>query len=370
LSVTTLGEVAAAVEELAPSRLAETWDNVGLQVGNPAAPVRSVLAAVEVSPAVLEEAISRRADALVCHHPLLFEPLSRLSTEAPLVRLALALHDHNIGLVVAHTNLDNSPHGPSAKLSEQLGLIDAAPFPVAGRERLLKLVVFVPEEALLPVRDALAGAGAGVIGNYSHCSFRSAGTGTFLPLAGASPYVGRIGEVEEAAEYRLEMVLPESAQAAAVTALRATHPYEEVAYDLYALENAGPTRGPGRLGDLPDPQPLGAFADRLAALLDPHHLRLVGTRDHLVQRVAVMAGSGGDTVAQAAAAGADVLVTGDTKHHQAALAALLGLCLVDAGHHETEKSAPRTLADHLRAHFGAQLTVTLAERDQSPYAQP
>jgi len=368
VSVVTLGDLAAAVQELAPSRLAEPWDNVGLQVGDPAAPVRSVLTAVEVTPAVLEEAVARRVDGLVCHHPLLFEPLSSLSTESPIVRLALALHDHRIGLIVVHTNLDNSAHGPSAKLAEQLGLTNAVPFPVTSRERLLKLVVFVPQEALLPVRDVLAQAGAGVIGNYSHCSFRSAGTGTFLPLTGASPSVGRVGEIQETAEFRLEMVLPESASAAIVEALRANHPYEEIAYDLYGLDNAGPARGPGRVGTLADPEPLSAFADRVAVLLRPHPLRVVGARARLVRRVAVMAGSGGDTVTQAAEAGADVLVTGDTKHHQAALAAALELCLVDAGHHETEQSAPRTLAAHLRANFGAQLTVTVAERDRSPYA--
>ena len=364
----TLGEVTAAVADLAPPQLAETWDNVGLQVGDPEAAVAQVVTALEISPAVLAEAISLKADAIVCHHPLILEPIARLTPDDPAVRTALELHANGIGLVVAHTNLDNSPRGPSAVLTEQLGLAEVQPFPVCSRERQLKIVVFVPEGSWRLVRDAMASAGAGSIGNYSHCSFRSPGVGTFLPLAGARPHIGEVGKVEEASELRLEMVVPESSLAAVTDAMTTAHPYEEVAHDLYALESPGPPSGFGRIGVTTETTTLGELAERVEALLSPEHLRVVGVRATSVDRVAVIAGSGGDHVAAAASAGADVLLTGDTKHHQAAEAVARGLCLLDPGHYETEKCTAATFADFLRRRFPDELSVAVAEDGRSPYA--
>lgn len=362
-----LTDLNEAVSGCIPPSWAESWDNVGLQVGDPEAEVTRVVTAVDPSLAVMAEAAALGAGALVTHHPLILHPLKRFTQDEPVSRAVLALHEHGLGLVVAHTNLDYSEFGPSAHLARELDLRRVEVFPTAARGRLVKFVVFVPEEALESVRRAMARAGAGRLGDYAECSFRTPGTGTFRPLPGARPHTGAVGEVEHTPEYRLEATVPEADLETVVSAVLEVHPYEEVAYDVYVLENAGEARGGGRVGDLPEPVPLRQLAETLHRLLHPVQLRQVGPGRRPVRRVAIVAGSGGDFVARAEAAGADVLITGDTRHHQATLAESLGLCLLDPGHHETERSAAVALADILRRAFPDELTVTVATTDRSPY---
>jgi len=351
--MTTVGTVAAYIEELAPPHWAESWDNVGLQVGDPAAAVQRVLVALELTDPVLEEAERLGCDLVVVHHPPIFRPLRALRFDNRPARRLLRLIRGGMALYAAHTNLDQAPGMTNDTLAAAAGLTDFEVLKQAGEERYVKLVVFVPRGHEDAVRDALANAGAGHIGNYSHCTFQAPGIGTFLPLQGSNPFLGQQGKLERAEEFRLETIVPESAVERAVQAMIAAHPYEEVAYDLYPLSNPGKTRGHGRIGRLARPLTLTQLAERLKAGLHTPVVRIAGDPDRLITTVAVGAGSGADLIRPAASRGADVLVTGDVRYHEAQDALDLGLALVDVGHYNSEAGAVAPLAAYLRERLAA-----------------
>jgi dinuclear metal center YbgI/SA1388 family protein len=351
----------ALVDGRFPERDAAGWDAVGLQVGDPTDAVTAVLVCLDVTDATLDEAGVMGADLLLAHHPLLFRPLERLTPATASGRLALRAARERIAVLAAHTNLDAARPGTTDPIVDRLGLVDVRPLePQADPDAApVKLVTFVPQAATTRVLEALAAAGAGRIGEYDECSFRVAGTGTFRPSAAANPAVGERGVRNEEPEDRLEMVLPSAALAAVTAALQAAHPYEEVAYDVYPLVAGGApagggTKGIGRVGRLPRPQALRAVADCLAVGLPAPHLRVAGDLDADVEVVAACGGAGDSLVGAALAAGADVYVTGDLRHHVALDARTLGLALIDAGHYATEAAA-------LEA-FGAALAAEAADR--------
>lgn len=358
----TVGEVAALLDGLWPPDWAEPWDNVGLLAGDRNAPVRRCLCALDADSRTVAAAAAAGAELLVSHHPLPFRPLRRLLAQDPVGSGLLLAASRGVALYAAHTNLDVHPAGVSQALAAALGLEGAEVLRVTGREPLHKLVVFVPgghEEAVL---DALAGAGAGHLGRYSHCSFAAPGTGTFRPLAGAQPFVGRIGTLERQAESRLEVLVPEGSREAAIAAMLRAHPYEEVAFDLIRLENAGPARGLGVVGTLARPLPLASFAATVARRLHAPAARYAGHPRRLVQRVAVCGGAGAELAEEARAARAEVLVTADVRYHEARVMEAMGLGLVDPGHQATELPAVPLMADALRAALrqaGAEVEVAL-----------
>jgi dinuclear metal center YbgI/SA1388 family protein len=337
----------AAVDARYPERDQESWDASGLQVGDPDDPVTGVLVCLDVVDATLEEAAGRGASLVVAHHPLLFRPLARLTPSTASGRLALRAARAGTAVLAAHTNLDVAVPGTSDPVAAILGLQEPRPLvPHAGRGEgtRVKLVTFVPRDATPAVLGALADAGAGVIGEYDGCSFRVAGTGAFRPSATANPAVGERLARTEVAEDRVEVVVDRARLAATVAALVAAHPYEEVAWDAYPLLAAPPApgervKGLGLVGELPAPRPLGELAADLAARLPSPHLRVGGDPSATVRRVAVCGGAGESLIPAALSAGADVLVTGDLRHHVALDARGSGLAVVDAGHHATEAAA-------------------------------
>ena len=339
-----------AVHKRWPPATAAPWDNVGLQVGDPAAAAATVLVALDVTDAVLDEARALGAGLLVAHHPLLFRPLASLRADQPVGRLALRAAAEGTAVVAVHTNLDAAADGsPSDAVAELLGLAERRPLqPVPSPEQLYKYVVFTPTEAIPQVLEAAARAGAGVIGAYSWCSFRSPGTGTFYPEEGASPTVGDVARLNQVPEERLEVLVPADRLAAVRAAVVAAHPYEEVAADTYPLLADGDL-GIGRVGRLAAPTTVGALAARLGEALPAPTLRVAGDLDRDVRRVAVLAGSGGDQVAAALDAGAELYVTGDLKHHQALAALAGGMACIDATHAATEAAALPGLVERLRA---------------------
>lgn len=366
----TVGTIAAYIEELAPLHWAESWDNVGLQVGDPAAAVQRVLVALELTDAVMEEAERLGCDLVVVHHPPLFRPLKALRFDSRPARRLLRLIRSGIALYAAHTNLDQAPGMTNDTLAAAAGLTECEVLKPTGEERYVKLVVFVPKGHEDAVRDALAGAGAGHIGNYSHCTFQVPGIGTFLPLEGTNPFIGQQGRLERVEELRLETIVPESVAARAVQAMIAAHPYEEVAYDLYPLANPGTARGHGRIGRLGQPVRLAQLAERLKAALRTPAVRIVGDPDRMVATVAVGAGAGADLIRPAAARGADVLVTGDVKYHEAQEALDLGLALVDVGHYSSEAGAMGALAAYLRERLagdGHSVEVVESQAGRDPF---
>lgn len=360
------------VDDLYPPQHAADWDTVGLQVGDPVWGVQRVLVALDVTVPVVEEAAEQTHTMVVAHHPLLFRPLERLTPGTASGVIALAAARAQVAVLAAHTNLDVATDGAgtSDPLVRLLGLDEVEALEHQPQEGRLKLVTFVPADHTGAVLNALSAAGAGVVGDYERCSFRVAGTGTFRPRPGTTPYSGAVGSDNEEDEDRLEIVVDRGMADRALEALVDAHPYEEVAYDLYPL--AGGNRpGLGRVGLLPEPLTLRALAARIRDGLPAPHLRFAGTPDRTVRRVAVCGGAGDSLLDAAIATGADVYVTGDLRHHPVQDALTLGLAVIDAGHHATEVAAMPSWADRLRsaaAQRGLQAQVVLSQAATAPWS--
>lgn len=343
--------ILAALDRLAPPSLAESWDNVGLQIGSRAGEVTRVMVAITPGPDVIRSAISNGCQMLIAHHPLIFKALKRIDTAHPQGEaLAVALR---AGLTVfsLHTNYDVIEPGVSTLLGSAIGLRDMRVLRPTWTQRFAKLVTFVPATHTDEVLGAMAHEGAGHIGAYSECSFRVTGTGTFRPATGATPYSGEVGDLNEAVEERLEMIVPTDRIHDVVAAMKAIHPYEEVAYDVYPLENKGRSLGLGRIGELPTPMPLSQLRAQVQQALGATHVRMTGDPDQGVWRVAVCGGSCAELIDDANRAGADVLITADIKYHAADDARAMGLCLLDPGHLSSEAPARAYLASWLRQQF-------------------
>lgn len=330
-----------------PAALAEDWDNVGLQVGDPTATVERVLVCLDPSDAALDAAGALDAQALLCHHPLLFRPLRSLTPKDETGRLVWRAVRDGIAILSAHTNLDRGRDGLNDWLATRLGLEQSLPLG-AGESDLLKLVVFVPTGYEEQVAEALFAAGAGQVGAYDHCAFRGQGTGSFRPGAGTEPFIGTVGQTERVAEIRLETILPRGLQTRVLERMLKAHPYQEVAYDLIPLANQRREVGLGRIGRLPVATDLGRFALQVRDALGASHVRLVGAPDLAVSKVAVCGGSGASMLSEAIRQGADVLVTGDVKYHDAKQAQAQGIGLIDAGHFHSEQLMVAGLAARLQ----------------------
>ncbi|MFA6000919.1 MAG: Nif3-like dinuclear metal center hexameric protein [Thermoleophilia bacterium] len=325
------------LEDLAPESLAEDWDNVGLQVGSLDDSISSVMVAIDVTQETIDEASKLACNLILTHHPLIFQPLSSISDESSTGRLIRSVSREGIAVVAAHTNLDSARHGLADTLAGLMELSGTKPI-VPAPTGWSKLVVFVPPDDLDRVRSALFKAGAGVIGDYSHCSFATEGTGTFLPEKGANPAIGKVGRDENVGEARLEMIFPPERHQDVIDALLLTHSYEEPAFDIYALENMERQTGAGRAGELDSETSLENFAGLLAELFGLDTVRYAGLPDRLIRRVAVVPGSGADYI-DLCVGNTDVLVTGDIKYHQTLHAARVGLALVDIPHEVSETLA-------------------------------
>jgi dinuclear metal center YbgI/SA1388 family protein len=340
-------DLVGLVHKLYAPELAADWDNVGLQVGDPNAPLERVLVALDPGLAAVQAARDADAQALVTHHPLIFHPIKRLTPEDAVGKVLWTAACDGVAIISAHTNLDCAVDGLNSWLAERLGVQQNVPLqPVVGD--YLKLVVFVPSEHEQSVAEALFSAGAGQIGHYDECSFRSRGEGTFRPGQGTTPFIGVVGQRERLEEVRLETIIAKRKLARVLQKMHKAHPYEEVAYDLIPLQNQVPGAGLGRIGRLQQATTLDAFAARVKSALDCDHLRLIGAGDRAIHKVALCGGSGVTLLQTAHRQGADVLVTGDVKYHDARLAEELGIALIDAGHFATEQLMIEQVTDSLR----------------------
>ncbi|MGE4544443.1 MAG: Nif3-like dinuclear metal center hexameric protein [Pedobacter sp.] len=342
-----LQDLLGLLHRLYPPVLAENWDNVGLQVGDPVASVSRILVCLDASEYALDEALRIGAQAIFCHHPLVFQPLKRLSPVDETGRLLFRAVREGIAVVSAHTNLDIAVNGINDWLAAALGVEKALPLQVGGGD-LLKLVVFVPSGYEERVAAALFEAGAGAIGHYDSCSFRTDGVGTFRPDETSNPFIGEAGTLERVREIRLETLLTREVQGRAIQRMLKAHPYEEVAYDLVPLANRRSDVGLGRIGCLSQPTTLEAFTATVKQALGVAHVRIVGDLDKKVSKVAVCGGSGASLLGEADRQGADVLVTGDVKYHEAFSARSRNIALIDAGHFGTEHIMVKHLAEVLR----------------------
>jgi len=371
----SVADVVAVLEAAYPPELAADWDAIGLVCGDPAAPVRSVLIAVDPLPTVVEEA--SEAQLLVTHHPLLLRGVHGVAANTPKGALVHSLIRSGTALFTAHTNADAADPGVSDALAEALGLSVRGPLVPVPEPRMDKIVTFVPVGPdITLVRDALAAAGAGRIGDYSHCSFATAGTGQFRPLAGARPTIGEVGRLERVAETKLEMVLPRTRRRDVVAALRATHPYDEPAFDLFELAELPSARGLGRIGTLPEPEPLRVFAERVARALPSTAVgvRAAGDPERPITTVAVCGGAGDSALDAAITAAVDAYVTADLRHHPATehlLAGSLPGCrtpaLVDVAHWASEWPWCAQAAGVVTAAFGGSVNVNVSGRRTDPW---
>jgi dinuclear metal center YbgI/SA1388 family protein len=363
---------------------AQDWDTVGLTAGAPGDEVSRVHFAVDPTQEVADEAVAAGAQLLVTHHPLFLRGVHAIAETSAGGRVVTTLVRAGCALFTAHTNADVARPGVSDALADALGLQETRPIEplgVAVGEALDKLVVFVPTADRSRLLDALAAAGAGGIGAYDRCAWWASGTGTFRPLDGASPTIGAVGKVEEVAEDRLEMVYARRLRAGVVAALRATHPYEEPAFDLVELAGepapAQQAGGLGRVGELAEPMRLDAFVERVAKALPATAwgVRATGDGAQQIQRAAVCGGSGGELAGPAAALGAQVLVTSDARHHHTLdSVAAHGIAIVDAAHWATEHpwlhSAAALLQAGLPATVGSlttSLTTTVSDLVTDPW---
>lgn len=353
--------ICAFMNTWAPPGLAYPWDRVGLQTGNPSRHVETVLVCLTVTREALAAALRAKAEMIIAHHPLIWTPLKTLCQDAPTATLCLELVRADIACFAAHTNLDIAPGGVNDALAGRLGLRDGVPLFRDEHLQQVKVVTFVPESHRNMIRDALAGAGAGVIGDYTHCSFNAAGTGTFLPGDAANPYLGGKGVVNQAPEWRLEMVADKARLSLIIKALYQAHPYEEPAYDIIPLENPNKALGLGVLGHLEKKTSLAAFSRHVCRVLGLEHVHVYGAGNKAVASVAALAGSGGSYI-ERLPEDVDVYVSGDISYHAAEAALLRGIPCIDAGHRGTELPIVDGIAKRLRKEFRGLAVKTFKER--------
>ncbi len=364
-----LADVIAVLDEAYPPRLAQSWDSVGLVCGDPDDVLESVTVAVDATPAVVDEVPD--AGLLLAHHPLLLRGVDTVAASTPKGALVHRLIRTGRSLFTAHTNADSASPGVSDALAEVLGLtVEAALEPLAGGSDLDKWIIYVPRENAAAVQAAVFDAGAGQIGDYSHCSWSVTGIGQFLPHEGASPAVGSIGTVERVSEDRFEVVAPARARAAVLAAMRAAHPYEEPAFDVFALVPLPKDAGLGRIGTLARPEPLRTFVSRVSAALPQTSwgVRAAGDPDIQVSRVAVCGGAGDSLLATAAGAGVQAYVTADLRHHPAdEHRRASDVALIDVAHWASEFPWCDQAAGILRSHFGKSLPVRVCTIRTDPW---
>ncbi len=358
-----LSDLISAMEQIAPTRYAEAWDNVGLLAGDPAQQVSKVLLTIDYTADVADEARRLGCDAVIAYHPPIFDAIKRITAESLIfdaIRRGMAIYS-------PHTALDVAEGGTNDVLCDILGLQDRSPLRLAEtKASQYKLVTFVPEEHLERVSRALFDAGAGRIGKYNSCSFRSNGIGTFFGEEGSQPTVGQSGRLEQAPEIRIETVVPIACVAQVVRALRQAHPYEEPAFDLQQLAATPEGIGLGRIGTFAQPIDRALMIDRVKNGLGIDHLLIAGPPSGKALRAAVCAGACGDLLNDALAQKADVYVSGEMRHHDALRAAGAGMTVICTLHSNSERVTLKRLKDRLAKELPG-LECDLSEVDRDPF---
>ena len=357
-----LSDLLAILEDLAPTRLAESWDNVGLIAGNPGQALSRVMLTIDYTPEVAREAAEQQVDCVIAYHPPLFSPVKRLLAPDVVydaIRRGVAVYS-------PHTALDVATGGTNDLLADVLGLENRQPLRlIEPKAREFKLVTFVPEDDLEKVASALFSAGAGRIGRYTQCSFRTPGTGTFKGDQTTNPTVGEKGVYEKTSEIRIETVCPIARLAEVLTALRASHPYEEPAFDLVQLAVPPDKVGQGRIGDL-SATAVPALLQRIKQELALTYLLVAGSTDQTINRAAVLAGAGREHLKDAIAQGAQLYLTGEIPHHDALAAARSGMTVVCTLHSNSERATLKRLRDRLAERTRA-IPFILSNVDRDPF---
>ncbi len=345
----TVEEISGHLSSVIPVSYKEPYDNTGLIVGDPGCEIDNLILSVDVTDEVMDEAIKSGAGMIVSHHPLIFGGLKKLTGSSFVERIVTKAIKNDIALYAAHTNLDVIPGGVSYRMAKKLNLKNVTPLvPMEGN--LVKIIVFVPESDAEKVRNAMFNAGGGTIGNYDHCSFNSDGYGTFRAGEGTNPYTGIIGLDHQEKEVRIEMIVPDHHKSGVLQAMTGAHPYEEVAYDIYRLENLMPGAGMGVIGDLNEPMDEKPFIESLVSVFDSAGLKHSNFTGEKISRVALCGGSGASLIKDALRSDANIFVTADVKYHSF-FDADGRMVIADIGHYESEKFALEILYEIITKKF-------------------
>ncbi|NHF60790.1 Nif3-like dinuclear metal center hexameric protein [Flavobacteriaceae bacterium TP-CH-4] len=359
----TVKEVTLLVEELAPLGHAEDFDNVGLLVGDYDTVVSGILVTLDTLENVVDEAIANDCNLIISFHPIIFGGLERLNGNTYVERVVIKAIQHNICIYSMHTALDNAPRGVNARICEVLG-IQNPQILIPKKRTLKKLTTYVPNTEAEKLRGALFEAGAGHIGNYSHCSFSMEGIGSYRAGAGAQPTKGEIGKTHFEQEQCVNVIFPVTREARVLNALFQNHPYEEVAYEVLTLENTDQTVGMGMIGRLEKPIDPRKFLESVRDRMNAQGIRHSRLLDKKIQKVAVLGGSGAFAIGAAKKAGADMLITSDLKYHQY-YEAEDKIVIADIGHYETEQFTKNLLVDYLTKKM-PNFAIRLSESKTNP----
>lgn len=347
----------------APLPLQESYDNAGLQVGIHEAEVKGALLCLDVTEEIIDEAVTSECNLIISHHPLLFKPLKRITGASYVERCILKAISNDIAIYSAHTNLDNANGGVNFKIAQKLGLEDVKI--LSPKENsLLKLAVYVPVSHAASVRNALFAAGCGTIGNYDCCSYNLRGEGTFRAGADCSPFCGEIGTLHTEEEVRIETILPAYIKNKVLKAMLAVHPYEEPAYDIYPLCNQWPAVGTGVIGELPEPVDAKDFLLRVKGIFGVERLMHTALQNKKIRRIALCGGAGASFARDAAAAQADIYITGEGHYHDM-FDYSEGMIMAVIGHYESEQFTSELISEVLKKNF-PDLKIKITEKRTNP----
>ena len=345
----TIKEITQVIEHFAPLPLQESYDNAGLIIGDPGVEATGALITLDVTDDVVDEAIQNNQNLIIAHHPLIFKGLKKINTRQMIGRLVTKCIKNDIAVYAAHTNLDNVAEGVNRIIGDKLGLRNQKILD-PKQEQLRKLVVFVPESHAGEVRKAIFDAGAGHIGNYDSCSFNGQGQGTFRALEGGNPYVGNKNEIHFEDEIRVEFIYPKYLEAKILKTMVESHPYEEVAYDIYPLANKHNQAGAGIVGELVVPEMTTEFLKRLKRTFGAGCVRRTAITSKKISKVALCGGSGSFLIHKAIASGADIYISGDIKYHEF-FDADGKIIIADIGHYESEQFTKELLMNLIKKNF-------------------
>lgn len=361
-------DIADKIEEIATLKLAQDWDNVGLLIGDAQRNVKNILLTIDITKEVLAEAKELKTDLIISYHPVIWDGLKKITADGP----AGVVHNlirSQIAVFSIHTALDSAIGGVNDGLAEIVGIRNAKPigdYVASPAGDNYKLVVFVPVESAAKVSNAIFAAGAGAMGNYSSCGFQIEGTGSFKPLKGARPAIGKKGKLQKLPEIRFETIVPAKKLDACIAAMRKAHPYEMPAFDVIKLYNEQSKFGPGRIGKLKKPLTITRLIGRIKKHTGAQAVGIVGKERRLVRTAAVCAGSCGKIINAVIAAGCDLYITGELKHHHALAAQEANLSCICLQHTVSERFILKKLAKQLQKHL-KQVTIKISKKDKDPF---
>ncbi len=358
-------DVADKIEKIAPLKLAQGWDNVGLLIGDPQRNVKNILLTIDITKEVLAEAKRLRTDLIISYHPVIWDGLKKINRD----NIVYDLIQAGIAVFSVHTALDAAAGGVNDGLAEIISIIDGKPigdYVENPQGNNYKLVVFIPAKSAAKVANAVFAAGAGAIGNYSNCGFTAEGTGTFLPLAGARPAIGKKWKLEKVPEIRFETIVPAEKLTGCIAAMKKAHPYEEPAFDVFKLYNSQSKFGLGRIGKLKKPMKLNKILERIKKHTGAKAFGIVGNQNRLIKTAAVCAGSCGKIINSIIAAKADLYLTGELKHHQALAAQEANLTCICLSHSVSERFILKKFANKMQKQL-KQATIKISKKDTDPF---